>query len=96
MELTDIEECPPWNHFSSGLLEAINNFATLFVVDEGWYVTCSLVEHLPKICKYAKQRGFVNYRTLTLNVEHGYLYDNGEEVKIQKSNALVCMIITWF
>lgn len=74
-------ECPPWNVFDGDVLHAVTQFAANYVADEGWYITCSLMDHFPRIHTVARQAGFTMHRTITLRVELGYTYEDGEEVR---------------
>lgn len=72
-------ECPPWNVFDGDVLHAVTQFAANYA-DEGWYITCSLMDHFPRIHTVARQTGFTMHRTITLHVDSGYIYEDGEEV----------------
>lgn len=84
--------CPKWNQFNSTLLRYGIEFATSFVADQGWFITCSLAALFPRVYHVAKARGdFILHRTITLIVEAGYVYDDGQTVSIVFIVIFFCM-----
>ena len=51
-------QVPPWNEFSHKLSKKVATLASLFVADDGWYITLCSTDHFGIICGHATMAGF--------------------------------------
>ena len=66
-------QVPPWNEFSHKLSKKVATLASLFVADDGWYITLCSTDHFDIICGHATMAGFKLKQTILILILQGYL-----------------------
>ena len=66
-------QVPPWNEFSHKLSKKVATLASLFVADDGWYITLCSTDHFGIICGHATMARFKLKQTILILIPQGYV-----------------------